>query len=236
MFDIYEKMTQEEQERLKDIIGGLLTHTFLLEQTYDRKKGRLVTNKDYYFCDNHLEFLTQYFAVAGIRLCKNTELGSIYISGGNTVGERLPKLATIYLLLLKLIYDEKMAAASSSVNIVTSFGELNGKAGEFSLVRSLPSMTETRRAFALLRKYQMIELLDLPEELNAHTRIIIYPCINLVLMREDITGLLNSFSDDKKSGQQEKWGPDPEEEIQQEEPFSITEEGDTEHGELSAGI
>ena len=51
----------------------------------------------------------------------------------------------------------------------------------------------------------MVEFLDLQEELNENTRIIIYPCINLVLMREDIEGLLRSFEeeDDSENGVKE---------------------------------
>lgn len=196
MFEGYEELTAVEQERMQETIRLLWSQTFLLERKYDKKSGRLVSDKNYEFCDRHREFLTDYFAVAGIRLQQDTELGVIYIQGAEGVGEKLPKLATIYLLLLKLIYDEKMAAVSSSVNIVTTFGELNGKVGEFRLARGLSSMTEIRRAFSLLKKYQMIEFLDLPEELNENTRIIIYPCINLVLMREDIEGLLCSFEEE----------------------------------------
>lgn len=33
----------------------------------------------YDFSDRHLEFLTEYFAVAGIKLCQDTELGIIYL-------------------------------------------------------------------------------------------------------------------------------------------------------------
>lgn len=202
MFEGYEELTAAEQERMQEVIRLLWSQTFLLERKYDKKGGRLVSDKNYDFCDRHREFLTDYFAVAGIRLQQDTELGVIYIQGAEGIGEKLPKLATIYLLLLKLIYDEKMAAVSSSVNIVTTFGELNGKVGEFRLARGLSSVTEIRRAFSLLRKYQMVEFLDLPEELNENTRIIIYPCINLVLMREDIEGLLRSFEeeDDSENG------------------------------------
>lgn len=196
MFEGYEELTAAEQERMQEVIRLLWSQTFLLERKYDKKGGRLVSDKNYDFCDRHREFLTDYFAVAGIRLQQDTELGVIYIQGAEGIGEKLPKLATIYLLLLKLIYDEKMAAVSSSVNIVTTFGELNGKVGEFRLARGLSSVTEIRRAFSLLRKYQMVEFLDLPEELNENTRIIIYPCINLVLMREDIEGLLRSFEEE----------------------------------------
>lgn len=195
MLEYYEQLPSEEQERIQEVIGQLYRQTFLLERRYDKKAGRLVSNRDYYFCEKHKEFLTAYFAVAGVRLLQNTDLGSIYIQGAPTVGERLPKLATIYLLLLKLIYDEQMAAASSSVNIVTTFGELNGKVGEFRLSRNLNSLTEIRRALAILKKYQMIEPMDVLEELNEQTRIIIYPCINLVLMREDAKELLAAFGE-----------------------------------------
>lgn len=200
MLEYYEQLPSEEQERIQEVIGQLYRQTFLLERRYDKKAGRLVSNRDYYFCEKHMEFLTAYFAVAGVRLLQNTDLGSIYIQGAPTVGERLPKLATIYLLLLKLIYDEQMSAASSSVNIVTTFGELNGKVGEFRLSRNLNSLTEIRRALAVLKKYQMIEPLDVLEELNEQTRIIIYPCINLVLMREDAKELLAAFGEAENTG------------------------------------
>ena len=200
------ELSQEEQEKLQEMIRRLFRQTFLLERKYDRKAGRMVADKDFYFADRHMEFLTDYFAAAGIRLEMNTELGTIYLTGETTMGERIPKLATIYLLLLKLIYDEQMAAVSSSVNIVTTFGELNGKVGEFRLSRSLSSLTEIRRAFAFLKKYQMIELMDTLDELGEHTRILIYPCINLVLMREDILKLLQSFGDENIPDEEENLG------------------------------
>lgn len=196
---------------MQEMIRRLFRQTFLLERKYDRKAGRMVADKDFYFADRHMEFLTDYFAAAGIRLEMNTELGTIYLTGETTMGERIPKLATIYLLLLKLIY-EQMAAVSSSVNIVTTFGELNGKVGEFRLSRSLSSLTEIRRAFAFLKKYQMIELMDTLDELGEHTRILIYPCINLVLMREDILKLLQSFGDENIPDEEENLGVFREEE------------------------
>ena len=94
MFEYYKELATTDQEKLKDVITQLLAQSFILERKYDRKKGRMVLNKDFYFCENHMEFLTQYFEVAGIRLQKNTELGSIYIQGNATLGEKLPKLAT----------------------------------------------------------------------------------------------------------------------------------------------
>lgn len=196
MFEYYRELEGSDQEKLKDVITQLLAQSFILERKYDKKKNRMVMNKDYYFCESHMEFLSQYFEVAGITLNENTELGSIFIQGNTTLGEKLPKLATIYLLLLKLLYDEKMASVSSSVNVVVTFGELNTKVGEFRLAKGLSSVSEVKRAFGVLKKYQMVEPLDSLDELSEHTRILVYPCINIVLMREDMVGLLESFAEE----------------------------------------
>ena len=192
----YDTLMQEEQTRLTASIRLLLHQTFILERKFDRRSGRFQYNPDFRDCNKHLEFIRSYFAVSGIEVMENTQSGIIYIQGENLMGDKLPKLATLYLLVLKLIYDEQMAAVSSSVNIVTTFGELNGKVGEFRLSRSLSSLTEIKRAFAFLKRYQMVELMDALDELGENTRIIIYPCINLVLMREDVLKLLQSFGED----------------------------------------
>lgn len=222
---------------MQEIIRRLFRQTFLLERKYDKKAGRMVADKDFYFVDRHMEFLTDYFAAAGIRLEMNSELGTIYLTGETTMGERIPKLATIYLLLLKLIYDEQMAAVSSSVNILTTFGELNGKVGEFQLSRSLSSLTEIRRAFAFLKKYQMIELMDTLDELGEHTRILIYPCINLVLMREDILKLLQSFGEEEegrevfREAEEDGYGTDEEDSLEGEKA-----DGDTADSDSTASV
>lgn len=196
MTDYYEELPREEQEKIKDIIRKLLRQTFILERKYDKKEGRLLLNKDYYFCEKHMEFLSWYLGVAGICLLENSGLGTIYIQGEDTIGEKLPMLATIYLLLFKLIYDEQMAEVSTSVNVVTTLGEVNSKAGEFRLVKAVSSMTEIKRALTILKKYQMIEVPDSLDECREQTRIIIFPSINVVLMRENIQKLLDSFRDE----------------------------------------
>ena len=127
-------------------------------------------------------------------------MGVIYIQGAPVWAEKLPRLATIYLLVLKLIYDEQMASVSSSGHIVTTLGAVNGKAGEFGVLKSLPSVTEMRRTIAILKRYQMIEPLEVLEEMNEQTRIIIYPCINAVLMGDEIRELLATFEEEDNLG------------------------------------
>ena len=141
MTGYYEELLVEEQEAVTEVIQLLLRQTFLLERKFDKRAGRLAFVKEYRTCSKHLEFLTEYFKVAGIELHENAQMGLIYIQGETLWGEKLPRLATIYLLILKLIYDEQ-------------------------------------------------------------TRLIIYPCINAVLMGDDIRKLLNTFNEEDNIGEE----------------------------------
>lgn len=200
MIEYMEQLTDEEREQITEVIQLLMKQTFLLERTYDRRGEKYQYSRAYKVCVMHLEFLKEYFQVAGIELVENVYLGIIYIRTEMLMGDKLPRLATIYLLILKLIYDERMQQASSSARIVTTLGELNGKAGEFRVLSSLPSPTEIRRSVALLKKYQIIEPLDILEELNEHTRMIIYPTVNMVLTGDDIRELLKTFDEEDSRG------------------------------------
>ena len=196
MIEYFEQLSQEEQEEITEVIQILYRQTFVLERKFDKRQGRMVPVREYRVLSKHLEFIRAYFKVAGITLRENAHMGVIYIQGEQLWGEKLSRLATIYLLVLKLIYDEQMETVSSSSHIVTTVGALNGKAGEFRVLRGLPSPTE----IALLKKYQIIEPLDVLEELNEETRLVIYPCIHTVLLGDDLRALLETFSEEDTIG------------------------------------
>ena len=200
MIEYFEQLSQEEQEEITEVIQILYRQTFVLERKFDKRQGRMVPVREYRVLSKHLEFIRAYFKVAGITLRENAHMGVIYIQGAQLWGEKLSRLATIYLLVLKLIYDEQMETVSSSSHIVTTVGALNGKAGEFRVLRGLPSPTEMRRTIALLKKYQIIEPLDVLEELNEETRLVIYPCIHTVLLGDDLRALLETFSEEDTIG------------------------------------
>ena len=197
MIDYFEQLSQEEQEDITEVIQILYRQTFLLERNYDKKSGRMQYVREYRICSKHMEFLRAYYKVAGITLKENAHMGLIYIQGEALWGEKLPRLATIYLLVLKLIYDEQMAAVSSSSHIVTTLGAVNGKAGDFRVLHGLPSPTEMRRTIALLKKYQIIEPLDGMEELDFESRLLIYPSVSMVLLGDDARSILNTFGEDR---------------------------------------
>ena len=150
------------------------------------------------------KFIRAYFAIMDIEVVENSQIGVIYIRGEQVLGEKLSKLATLYILILKLIYDEQMSTVSTSVNAVTSLGEIHEKLGTYRLLKKQPSATELRRTMTLLKRYQLIEPLDILEELDGQSRLVIYPTVNVVLMGDDVRELLKSFSEgDTEDGESE---------------------------------
>ena len=114
----YDSLLPEEQQEVTEAVKLLLRQTFVLERKYEKRSGRFTNNREFRICNKHLEFLRKYFAVSGVSVVENSQMGVIYIQGETLVGDKLPKLATLYLLILKLIYDEQMATVSDRKSVV----------------------------------------------------------------------------------------------------------------------
>lgn len=205
MIDYFENLSLGEQEEVKEAVSLLYSQTFVLERKFDKRSGRLIFNREFRICDKHLEFLKKYFEIAGIEVRDNSQTGIIYLQGERLIGEKLSRLATLYVLILKLIYDEQMENVSQSVNAFTTLGEMHERLGSFGVFSRQPSHTEIRRAVAVLKKYQVIEPLDILEELESATRMVIYPSIHMVLLGDDIRALLETFSEADAAKNLDDW-------------------------------
>ncbi len=195
MINYYEELPPEEQKKVTESIQSLYRQTFLLERRYDRKTKRYQVNREYYQCDKHMEFIRAYFAIMDIEVIENSQMGVIYIRSEQVIGEKLSKLTTLYILILKLIYDEQMSAVSASVNAITSLGDIHEKLGSYRLLKKQPSVTEIRKSLALLKRYQLIEPLDVLEEMDGQSRMVIYPAINVVLLGDDVRALIETYTE-----------------------------------------
>ncbi len=204
MINYYEELSPEEQRKVTESISQLYRQTFLLERRYDRKTKRYQINKEYYQCSKHLDFIKAYFAIMDIEVVENSQIGVIFIRGEQVVGEKLSKLATLYILVLKLIYDEQMSTASNSINAMTSLAEIHEKLGTYKLLKKQPSITEIRRTIALLKRYQLIEPLEVLEEMDGGSRLVIYPTVHVVLMGDDVRDLIETYGEgDEEDGESE---------------------------------
>lgn len=211
-----EQMSEEGRRGLSEILNLLLNQTYLLERKYDKRTGTFRFSPEYRLCSRHLEFIRSYFSVMGIEIAEHPRLGLIYARGGALGETRLSRLATLYLLVLKLIYDEEMENVSSSIHVYTTLGAIHDKLATYRLFKRPPSPTEIRRALSMLRRFQILEPLDLLDDLDSASPMIIYPSINVVLMGDDIRALLEAFDRSESAN--------PAEETPGSEPEEVTEE------------
>lgn len=218
MIPYFNELLQEEKEELTGALRLIERQTYVLERKYDRKTGRYQYVKEYRTLDRHMEFLREYLNISGISICEDVQLGVIYIRGEAVMAERLPRLATLYLLILKVIYDEKLSEASSIQAVHTTLGEINERLSVFKLTDRL-APTEVRKALSLLKKYQLIEPVDQLDDLDGSMKLIIYPTVNLVLTGNDVRELLVQLGEQPESGIEDSQAAEQADEMEGEEIF-----------------
>ena len=204
MFPYYHELLDEEKNELTEAVKTLQSQTFILERKYDKKTERYIPNKLYRTCERHLDFLKEYFRIADIEVIENRQFGIILIRTQNLQGDKLSRLTTVFILLLKLIFDEKMNTASNSIYVYTTLNEVYDKIQLFRLWNSKSiSPTEVRKTIAALRKYQVIEIIDDIGDLDGDTKFIIYPTVNLLFDGQAIEGIIQQYQEEEEDADNE---------------------------------
>ena len=203
MISYYDELNEEERLQVTEIIQTLYNQTYVLESKYDKKTERFVMNRDYRLCERHMEFLQEYFKIAGVELRENRQLGIFFLQGTEVIGEKIGRIATLYVLVLKMLYDEKVNLASTTMQITTTIGEIHDKITLFHLWdRSNPRyLTQMREAIRLLKRYQIIETFDNGQDLEGDSKVVIYPTIHLLLRGESVREILEKFSEEGDPGE-----------------------------------
>lgn len=203
MINYYEQLSEEEKSDVTAVIQTLQAQTFILERKYDKKTERYQYNKDYRVCERHLDFLMEYFKIAGIDLIENRQYGVMALKSHMSLGEKLSKCTTVFILLLKLIFEEKMNSVSNSVHVYANLSEVYDKINLFRLWdnKALP-ITEVRKTIAVLKKFQIIDVMGIDTELDGETKLIIYPSVNLLINAEEVRSIIAQYeeSEDEEDG------------------------------------
>lgn len=204
MFPYYQELLDEEKNELTEAIKTLQSQTFILERKYDKKTERYIPNKVYRTCERHLDFLKEYFKIADVEVVENRQFGIIFIRTQNLQGDKLSRLTTIFILLLKLIFDEQMTTASNSIYVYTTLNEVYDKIQLFRLWNGKSiSPTEVRKTIAVLKKYQVIEVIDDIGDLDGDTRLIIYSTVNLLFDGQAIESIIEQYQEDEEDADNE---------------------------------
>ncbi len=201
MISYYDELAEEERLQVTEVIQTLYDQTYVLERKYDKKTERFVANRDYRLCERHMEFLQAYFKIAGVELRENRQFGVFYLQGMDVIGEKLSRIATLYVLILKMLYDEKVNLASTAMQIYTTIGEIHDKISLFRLWdRNNPRyLTQMREAIRLRKRYQIIDTFENGQDLEGDSKVVIYPTVHLLMRGENVREILEKYAEEEES-------------------------------------
>ncbi len=113
MIDYYEALSGQNRNRFREYPPVCTGRRFSWKHLR-RKSKRYQTNREFYQCNQHLEFIRSILPSWELRLWRTASLGSYISAGSRVVGKSYQSCATLYVLILKLIYDEQMSSVSTS--------------------------------------------------------------------------------------------------------------------------
>ncbi len=194
MLESLEKMTNPQQQMFKDVANKLLAYNFLARDKKDNKEA-------YYFLMSYKDVFDEFFKILGLELTLNQQQGSVML-GGFTVGQtlHLKRDETLILLIMRLLYHEKLKETSLNENVVCQVADIHEKYDNLEIKKKL-NKTDLVASLRLFRRYNLIEATG---DLSTSTcRIVLMPTILLAIPGEDINSLYQTINRINQGGDEE---------------------------------
>ena len=184
MLEALQGMKITQQTQFKDTANKLLSSTFLSRDKRDNKES-------YYFLMSYKEVFDEFFKILGYEIILDMPTGSVMLTGAtasNTL--KLKRDESIILLIIRLLYHEKMKDTSLNENIVCTVSDIHEKYDYLEIKRKL-NKTDLVSALRLFRRYNLIEVTG--DLTSSACRIVILPTILMAIKTEDISEVYNSI-------------------------------------------
>lgn len=185
MLDSYERLTNVQKATFKDIANKLLASTFLARDKKDNKDN-------YYFVVSYKEVFDEFFAILGYEVKLDQGVGSIMLkSDQNTGFLKLRRDETIILLIIRILYHERLKETSLNENVVITVLDIHEKYN-FLEIKKRINKTDLVSALRLFRRFNLIETIG--DITMSNTKVVIMPTILYAINTEEITEVYNTVS------------------------------------------
>lgn len=186
-----EEFNIKNKENFKRVCNKLLSICFICKKKED-------TKSDYYFIESNLGALNEYLDLLGYEIEINKAIGvAQLINKFNTNKVNLKLIDSILLLILRILYHEKMEELSLADEIMIQVSDIQEKFITLEFQDKLMDKTKLLEGLRTLKKYNIIQNLDGNMTLG-DSRIIIYPSILMALRLEDITKVYEKLNTYKR--------------------------------------
>lgn len=190
-----EELSVTEAENLKKTIAKLFRQTCILQMRYDPVTLVPRDNSDYEICIRHRNFIEEYLAVLGCELVHDPQEHIFRLVGEGVETEKMNLVTTIIVLLVKMIYRDKILGEGLNAT-VTTLAEIREYGKNTNLLNRKLTVAEWREALYLMGKHQMIELPGAVRDVEDDTPIYLYSTINLYVSASDINALVEEYKEE----------------------------------------
>lgn len=190
--DLFDGMLQRDVDEFRRVCNKLMGICFIV-----RKNEQ--TKKDYYFILRHQKIFEEYLGVLGCELEINEEYGVIQLVNRENYNHAQLKLNdSIVLLILRILYDEKKRELSVS-DVVVNIGDIQERFLSLKIRDKQMDKTALNNSLRILRRYNLIELLD-KNVTDEDARILIYDSILMAVRVDDIRKVSDMLDQYRKGG------------------------------------
>lgn len=183
---LYCSLSENEKNRFKDITIKLLKVNFLL---------RLNNNDNYLFIINHKELLSLFFEYINFEFIIREDKELAYIkSNDDTLINRINKNETLCLLVLRLLYQEKLDIVSLSDQIEITIKELQDKLFSVGFDNQNNDRVKKSTLIEMLKTFKQHNIIYYNGDLSLdNTTIEIYPSIEVAMDFKQMNEVITRF-------------------------------------------
>jgi hypothetical protein len=193
----YSSLSSSQKEDFKRIVNRLLSIGFLTKRKEDNKR-------DYYFIENHRDIFSNYFSIAGWELEMDETFGVVHLVNTSNMNRHQFRLyESILLLIIRILYYEKMQELSLAENVIITTDELHQRFAALKLRNKPIDKTTLKSAIRLFKKFNLLDPLD-SDVSQGDARIILYPTILLAVKVDDIRKVFDKLESYRKEGDEDE--------------------------------
>lgn len=205
MFDYMSNLSLAEQESIKKVIQDLFRQTCILKVKYDPETLVAKDNSRYHVCSRHREFIEDYLQILDCELQHDAQECIFRLVGEGVPVLRISLNTTKLLLLLKLIYRDKILGEGLNAS-VTSLQEIRSYGMNTGLLTEKLTLGEWNDALNLMKRHQILEIPGALANLEDDTPLYIYSTINIYCQAKDINELIKRYKGEVQEEMEEHEG------------------------------
>ena len=194
MLEYMGQVSPKEAEDIRKTIQDLFRQTSILQVKCDPVTLIQKDNPRYQVCLRHREFISDYLSVLDCELIHDPQEKLFRIAGTGVVVEHMSLMTTKLVILLKLIYRDKIMGEGLHAT-VTNLAEIREYGQNTNLITRRLTAQEWKESLLLMKTHQMIEIPGAVDNLEDETPIFIYSTVNIFCSALDVNELVKKYQD-----------------------------------------